>query len=274
MTMPLSSDSLRQYVRQVITERRHSSILEAPRTLEEGVYDPNILKAVFTAGGPGSGKSFTADAIFGARNSKGKPYFDNASFLGGGLKYVNSDRFFERELERAGIDPSDLARIEQEDPELWDKIQSVSDPSSVRNIAKGHLSILRRFLESGRLGLLVDGTGRDYEKMVREKQHAEDMGYDTYMIFVDTSLPVALERNANRNRVLPEKAVRDLWQQVQDNKARYEELFGANFVSVDNTEYGPPPQQVVKSLNRFMAEPIRNAAGQAWIQAELEKKAR
>ena len=122
--------------------------------------------------------------------------------------------------------------------------------------------------------MLVDGTGRDYEKMVREKQHAEDMGYDTYMIFVDTSLPVALERNANRNRVLPEKAVRDLRQQVQDNKARYEELFGANFVSVDNTEYGPPPQQVVKSLNRFMAEPIRNAAGQAWIQAELEKKAR
>ena len=126
MTKPLPSINLKNLVRQVITEQRHSYILESPRTLEEGVYDPAILKAIFTAGGPGSGKSFTADAIFGARGPKGKPYFENASFLGGGLKYINSDRFFEKELEKAGIDPGDLAKIEKEDPELWDKIQGRS----------------------------------------------------------------------------------------------------------------------------------------------------
>mgnify|MGYP001336036106 CR=1 FL=1 len=31
----------------------------------EGIYDPNILRAVFMAGGPGSGKSHTAKLIFG-----------------------------------------------------------------------------------------------------------------------------------------------------------------------------------------------------------------
>ena len=33
--------------------------------LTEGVYDPGIFKAVFTAGGPGSGKSYVATNIFG-----------------------------------------------------------------------------------------------------------------------------------------------------------------------------------------------------------------
>ena len=28
--------------------------------LKEGVYDPGIFKAIFTAGGPGSGKSYDA----------------------------------------------------------------------------------------------------------------------------------------------------------------------------------------------------------------------
>ena len=177
----------------------------------------------------------------------------------------------EKELEKAGIDMGKLDQIEKDDPELWNKIQG-KQADSLRNVAKGNLATLRNFLEAGRLGLMVDGTGRDYDKMVREKARADDLGYDTFMIFVDTSLPVALERNANRERVLPEQAVRDLWQQVQDNKERYERLFGDNFVVVDNTKYGPPPQEVVKALNKFMREPVQNPAGKAWISNELAKK--
>ena len=33
--------------------------------LREGVYDKGILKAVFMAGGPGSGKSYVAKGLFG-----------------------------------------------------------------------------------------------------------------------------------------------------------------------------------------------------------------
>ena len=39
------------------------SLLE--QMIIEGVDDPGILKCVFMAGGPGSGKSFTAMEIFG-----------------------------------------------------------------------------------------------------------------------------------------------------------------------------------------------------------------
>ena len=274
MTKPLSSVSLRHLVRQVITEQRHSSILCAPKVIQEGVYDPGILKAVFTAGGPGSGKSYLADVVFGVRTANDKPFFENASFVGSnGLKYVNSDRFFERELDKLGINPKDLRDIaDLPSDELWNIVQSADEPESARNVAKGYLKSLRNLYEEGRLGMLIDGTGGKYDKMVREKSLADAMGYDTYMLFVDTSLPVAIERDAKRSRTLGPELVEKIWQNVQDNKERFKELFGDNFAVVENSVYGPPPQEVIKSLNNFVDSPVENPLGQAWIQGELEKK--
>ena len=276
MTMPLSPDSLRRLVRQVITEQRHSSILCAPKIIKEGVYDPGILKAVFTAGGPGSGKSYLADVVFGVRTGKDKPFFQNASFVGSnGLKYINSDRFFERELAKLGINPKDLQDISDlPSDELWDIVQGRDEPDSARNIAKGHLQALRKMYEDSRLGMLIDGTGGKFDKMVREKNLAESMGYDTYMLFVDTSLPVAIERDAARSRTLGPELVEDIWQNVQDNKERFKDIFGDNFSVVENSVYGPPPQEVMKELNKFVDSPVQNPIGQAWIQSELEKKDR
>ena len=252
MTKPLSSVNLHQMVHQVITEQRHSSILCAPKVIQEGVYDPGILKAVFTAGGPGSGKSYLADVVFGVRTANAKPFFENASFIGAnGLKYVNSDRFFERELGKLGINPKDLQDISDlPSDELWDIVQSGDEPESARSIAKGKLKKLRGFFEEARLGMLIDGTGGKYDKMARE----------------------AIERDANRSRTLGPETVEDIWQNVQDNKERFKELFGDNFVAVENSVYGPPPQEIIKALSRFIDSPVENPIGQAWIQGELEKK--
>ena len=94
----------------------------------EGVDDPGILKCVFMAGGPGSGKSFTAMEIFGIDKKL------KSSFSHTGLKTVNSDSAFEKGLKDNGIDPKNLAKIEKEDAELWDKISNNDD--SIRNNAK------------------------------------------------------------------------------------------------------------------------------------------
>ena len=53
----------------------------------EGVYDPGIFKAFFLAGGPGSGKTFVTQS----------------AFAGTGLKLVNSDVKFERDLRKANL---------------------------------------------------------------------------------------------------------------------------------------------------------------------------
>ena len=95
--------------------------------ITEGVDDPGILKCIFMAGGPGSGKSFTAKEIFGV--GKGL----TQSFSVGGLKIVNSDTAFEKGLKDNGINPKELGKIEKEDPELWDKI---TGKDSIRSKAK------------------------------------------------------------------------------------------------------------------------------------------
>ncbi len=81
---------------------------------KKGIYDKGILKAVFTAGGPGSGKSYVADVMFDAREAGKDKQFDAASFVGRyGLKYVNSDNLFEIGLKKMGIPLADLGAISQ-----------------------------------------------------------------------------------------------------------------------------------------------------------------
>ena len=45
--------------------------------------------------------------------------------------------------------------------------------------------------------MIIDGTGDDFKKIAMEKKELEEVGYDCYMIFVNTTLEVALERNEN-----------------------------------------------------------------------------
>lgn len=68
---------------------------EIIKPVEEGVNDPHIFKAVFMAGGPGSGKSFVAKKML----------------RGTGLKMVNSDEVFELIMNKDNLplDPDTIA---------------------------------------------------------------------------------------------------------------------------------------------------------------------
>jgi len=234
--------------------------------LTEGVDDPGILKCVFMAGGPGSGKSYTAKEIFGV--GKGL----TSSFSASGLKIVNSDTAFEKGMRDNGINSKELARIEKEDPELWDKI---TGKDSIRTRAKELTNKQQKFYEAGRLGMIIDGTGDEVEKIKRKKQHAESLGYDCYMVFVNTSLEVALERNANRDRTLPEDLVTVIWKACQNNLGKFQSIFTGNMVIVDNTVYKPINKNVQKAIDAFIRKPIKNRIGLKWIKtARLLKKAR
>ena len=224
----------------------------------EGVDDPGILKCVFMAGGPGSGKSFTAMEIFGIDKKL------KSSFSSFGLKSVNSDSAFEAGLKKNGINPKDLARIEKEEPELWDKITKT--PGGIRDKAKQLTKKQKSFYEAGRLGMIIDGTGHEYGKIAKNKKYAESLGYDTYMVFVNTSLEVAKERNEKRERVLPEDLLEKSWSDVQNNLGKFQNLFGSNFRIVDNTVYKPISGQVQKAVNQFVRKPVYNQIGKKWIE--------
>lgn len=263
----------------IMMEREMMSIKESilEQLIIEGVDDPGILKCVFMAGGPGSGKSYIAKEIFGV----GKDSMSSVS--AGGLKLVNSDTAFEKGLKDSGINPKDLGRIEQDDPELWDKI--TKGDSSIRGRAKAITDKQRSFYEAGRLGMIIDGTGDEVSKIKKKKDHAEGLGYDCYMVFVNTSLEVALKRNAERDRTLSDDLVKKIWKDCQNNLGAFQGMFGGNFIIVDNSTYNknaysfkdrktgkvttsdkPIAVNIQKAINQFLRKPIYNSIGKKWIE--------
>ena len=250
-------------IEQSMISIKESVILQM---ISEGVDDPGILKCVFMAGGPGSGKSFTAMEIFGIDKKL------KSSFSATGLKNVNSDAAFEAGLKKHGIDPKDLAKIEKENAELWDKITKT--PGGIRDRAKQLTQKQKAFYEAGRLGMIIDGTGHRYNKIAKLKKHAESLGYDCYMVFVNTSLKVAQERNKQRERILPDDLLAKSWQDVQNNLGKFQNLFGSHFRIVDNTVYKPISKEVQKAVNKFVRKPIYNRIGRKWVEnAKALKKA-
>ena len=213
--------------------------------LSEGLYDPNIFKAFFLAGGPGSGKSFVARNVF----------------TGTGLKLVNSDIVLENSLKKAGLSLS-----------MPDEEQYFRD--ILRTRAKAIVDNQIDLYVKGRLGLVIDATGRDYNIISRQFSALQLLGYDCYMVFVNTSLEVALERNSKRERVVPEYITKNSWQSVQNNIGRFQNLFGlTNFVVVDNSK--SEQELVTLTMNkvnavvrRFLGTPIKSYIAKRWMAKE------
>ena len=227
-----------------------------PSMLNEGVDDPGILKCVFLAGGPGSGKSRVAGDLFGIQ--------EISSFSEAGYKLINSDTAFEAQLRKSGIDPKDLDKIEKENPELWKYI--TEDPNGQREKGKKITNAQKAFYEEGRLGMIVDGTGDDTAKIKRQKEHAESLGYDTYMVFVNTSLEVAQFRNSKRGRVLPADLVNVIWKECQHNLGAFQTMFGGNFRIIDNTNDGNNiTDDIQLAVDDFIKARLYNPIGKHWV---------
>jgi predicted kinase len=235
--------------------------------LNEGVDDPGIFKCIFLAGGPGSGKSTVSDEIFGLGYGLSRV---NAA----GLKTVNSDTAFEAQLKKHGIDGKELARIEKDEPELWKWI--TEDPKGPRGLAKKTTDKIKGFYEAGRLGMIIDGTGDDVSKIQKQKQRAESMGYDCFMVFVNTSLEVAQHRNSMRDsRRLPDNLLIPSWKECQNNLGKFQTLFSGKFRIVDNSKNGNNvTADIKKGVDGFIREPLRNPIGKKWVtQARILKQA-
>jgi len=215
--------------------------------LQEGVYDPNIFKAIFLAGGPGSGKSYVVRRTTG----------------GLGMKIVNSDDIYEKMLNDAGLEttPEDI---------FSDKGQEI------RVRAKATTKRMQGNFLEGRLGLIIDGTGKDFDKIAKQVAGLKNLGYDCHMIFVNTSLDTAQERNRMRSRTLPEDQVTQMWNEVQQNIGKFQRLFGASsMIIVDNNDAGEDVfNKVWKRIAMLVKKKVTNPTAKRWISQELEKKKR
>ena len=252
--------------------------------LTEGVYDKGILKAVFMAGGPGSGKSYVAKGLFGI------PDYVNVSYSG--LKTINSDTEFEHYLRKFGFDTAGEGYgkgsldLDKWPKEVWDMVGGDQSPEdakknpNLRAFTKTLTNMRKKGYMNGRLGMIIDGTARDVSKIAKEKKDLEKLGYDTYMVFVNTTLEVAQERNKVRARRLPPKLLEQSWRQCQANIGKFNGLFGSsNFMVVDNSKFLSEKEAttkfgmlVKKGINKFLGKGVKNPIGKKWIKNQLVLK--
>lgn len=237
---------------------------ESPAPRLNGLYDPTALKAVFLAGGPGSGKSYTANQLFGL--SPGMTLSISTTI---GLKVVNSDPYFELFLRQAGVDPKDLGTMSDE--ELTALTEGVGSP---REKAKAVRDKFLNLWLHERLGLLVDGTGDDFYKIKNQKDRLEALGYDTCMIFVNTSLEIAKQRNRQRARRLKDHIVEQIWTACQAQLGAFAELFGDRFVIIDGDKKNGVTAKIRNNALAFLDTPVENQLGQVWLHSQREQRSR
>ena len=212
--------------------------------VDEGVNDPHIFKAVFLAGGPGSGKSFVSKNILG----------------GTGLKTMNSDDVYEILMKKQdlALDPGTISSPQGQ--QIRDKAKMMTKRRSVNWI-------------DGRLGLLIDGTGKDVAKYQKQAEFLRMLGYDVAMIFVNTSEEVAQQRNRQRARSLKPEMVSAMWNDVQQNLMKFQQIFGAGrFHIIDNSggledlDRQKNFDKVYNETQRFLNTPPSKPAAKKWIQ--------
>jgi cytidylate kinase len=220
------------------------------RRLDEGIFDPYVLKAIFLAGGMGSGKSWVSKQLFGAAKN---------AVTGLGLKHMNADEVFRIRLKPTGI-PLKTALKTPQGRSVRAKALQVSD-------------VKLNAIQGQRLGVVIDGTGQHAEWLLNEKSKLEKLGYDCSMVMVVTSLEVALKRNRERSRTAPDEVVAKTHENLQKVRAQYRAAFGKNYYEVENST--PFDARAPKTAKRFhklalkiLRKPLKNPKGLAWLNAE------
>ena len=213
-------------------------------SLNEGINDPGVFKAVFMAGGPGSGKSLAAKKLgFGSM----------------GLRPVNSDQSFEMGLKKAGLS---LKMPESEEEQR----------DAIRVHAKAITGKRQEMYLKGRLGIVIDSTARDVKNIVKQRKLLQDLGYETAMVFVNTSLETALDRNRQRERSIPDNIVQSNHATVRKNMGKLQATFGRqNFFIVDNdgdmNDLDKNTTKIFPRLRAFVKSFPSNKMATAWKSA-------
>ena len=246
-------------VRKGMNIKESVDLNEEFEMLSEGVHDQGIFKAIFLAGGPGSGKD----------------YVMNNTLDGQGLTEINSDKALEFLMDKEGLD----------------KMMPVGETEKrnlVRGRAKNITELRQQLALLGRNGLIINGTGDDVTKTKNIKDQLEKLGYETSMLLVNTRDDISAQRNLERGqrggRAVPEPIRKEKWDNVQYARTEYAQMFGANYSEFDNSEdlreADPETVKAKKAellslfnkFKEFVAAPPQSQEAQFWTANELDKK--
>jgi dephospho-CoA kinase len=225
-------------------------MLDFKSFISEGLEDTASFKAIMMAGGAGAGKSFVI-ALTGLKSY--------------GMKVSNSDPHYTRMLAKAGLTltPDDIASAQGQ---------------AIRGDAKILTDKQKEQWLKGRLGLIVDGTGKDLDDVKEECQQMMDMGYEVGMIFVNTPLETSIERDKNRKRTIGPKLVTQTWKRVQANRNDFKRMFGKQFIEIENAttttieDLTAQCNKALQKLKPWINKEPTHAIYKNWKKAEMKKK--
>lgn len=133
---------------------------------------------------------------------------------------------------------------------VYDRSKKITKNQLVQNI-------------NGVLPLFVDTTGANLERLRSRSRILESVGYDTSLVFVNTSLETALKRAEKRTRKVAPAVVKEHYEKIMKYKIKAKELF--SFSMEINNDDGEFTDDLIlkayKKVSYFFTADIQNPIG-------------
>jgi cytidyltransferase-like protein len=127
----------------------------------------------------------------------------------------------------------------------------------------------RREAVRNRGPLIINGPADDIEKINYIKEELEELGYETMMIFVNTTNEVSKERNSLLSRMMVESVRYDKWTKAQENTKYFTKAFNS-FITFDNTDRIDNKEQdiheIYQKTKSFLDLKVINETVEDWIE--------
>ena len=134
----------------------------------------------------------------------------------------------------------------------------------------------RREAIRGRLPLIINGTASEEYEIIEIKEELEELGYETMMVFVNTSNESSKKRNESHERVLSESVRQERWNATQKVAEKFNTVF-SKYLEFDNSidlneanEFEIAEKErdisiIYEMTNWFFDMPIENETAKAWM---------
>lgn len=103
--------------------------------------------------------------------------------------------------------------------------------------------------------IIINAPADDIERISYIKEELEEFGYNTLMVFVNTTDRVSKERNERLSRMMFESVRHSRWSTSQNNKTLYKDTF-ESFIQIDNNDSIEKIEENIeltyKKINKFL----------------------
>lgn len=214
--------------------------------ISESINDKGILKAVFLAGTPGAGKSYTIEKI---NDGSIQP------------RIVNTDKALEFLSKKFKLDLSDNDAASN----AWEFISDKTKLLTKKSLAN--------YL-NGMLPLVIDGTSANPNNLAMRVGILKSLGYDVAMIYIKTDLETAKARVKARDRKVPDEFIEQVFNQMLEFEQHYKNEF-SNFIEINNNDGELTNDAITaayKKAKKFFSAPIENPIGRHVIEKLKQEK--